>query len=457
MSAFAEFREKFRAEDTAAMPALFARMRWSAGQLAELQTARLRELLACAAERSPFYARRLRGLDPARFELADLARVPSVSKPELMRELDDVFTDRRLSRALVERTLAATRNEPVPILDAYLAQATGGSSGRRGVFVSDASTWAEVSGGARRWIIAHAAAVTGLPPTRPRTIAVIGAASPVHSTGLVAATSPPGSGPVALVPVPVTLPLAEIVARLNELQPHQLLGYPSVLARLARERCAGRLAIEPGFIVATSEMLSPEARAAIRAGFGVPIVDVFGTTEGLMGATDPDGDVFAFNSDTCVVELVDAEDRPVPVGTPSAHALITNLCNRVQPLIRYRIEDRFTRHPDAGEHGHLRASVAGRSDEVLRWGALEIHPLVVRAALLKHPEVVDYQVRQTPCGVDAVLVADGALAESRLRDELRAALAAAGLAQPAVTVRRVDALERHAETGQVRRFLPLAG
>jgi phenylacetate-CoA ligase len=372
-----------------------------------------------------------------------------------MRELDLVFTDRRLDRALVERALAATGREPVPVLDAYLVQATGGSSGRRGIFVSDASSWAEVSAGARRWIISHAAAASGVPPTQPRTIAVIAAASPVHSTSLATATNPPGSGPVALVPVPVTLPLAEIVARLNELQPQHLLGYPSVIAMLARERCAGRLAIAPSFIATTSEMLAPEARAAIRAGFGAPIVDVFGTTEGLMGATDPDGDVFAFNSDTCIVELVDADDRPVPIGTPSAHVLITNLCNRVQPLIRYRVEDRFTRHPDAAAHGHLRASVTGRADEVLRWGALEIHPLVVRATLLKHPEVVDYQVRQTPCGVDVAVVADGAAAEPELERALRGALEAAGLSRPTVTVRQVERLERNAETGKLRRFVPL--
>ena len=228
-----------------------------------------------------------------------------------------------------------------------------------------------------------------------------------------------------------------------------------MIASLARERRAGRLAIEPCFIATTSEMLAPEARAAIRAGFGAPVVDVFGTTEGLMGATDPDGDVFAFNSDTCIVELVDADDRPVPVGTPSAHVLITNLCNRIQPLIRYRVEDRFTRHPAAAAHGHLRASVAGRNDEVLRWGTLEIHPLVVRAALLKHPEVVDYQVRQTPCGVDVAVVADGALAEAALDWALRSALEAAGLPRADVTVRRVERLERNAETGKLRRFVPL--
>jgi phenylacetate-coenzyme A ligase PaaK-like adenylate-forming protein len=41
------------------------------------------------------------------------------------------------------------------------------------------------------------------------------------------------------------------------------------------------------------------------------------------------------------VELVDEHDRPVRPGTPSSSILVTNLYNHAQPLIRYRIEDRF--------------------------------------------------------------------------------------------------------------------
>jgi len=46
---------------------------------------------------------------------------------------------------------------------------------------------------------------------------------------------------------------------------------------------------------------------------------------------------------------------PVSPGTPSAAILVANLFNTVQPLIRYRIEDRFIRRPDAADHGHLRS------------------------------------------------------------------------------------------------------
>jgi phenylacetate-CoA ligase len=430
-------------------PAFLARARASAAEIAALQTARLRELLACAAERSPFYSERLRGIDTARCRLDDLARIEPVTKAEMMGELDRVFTDRRLTRALAEDALARTRDAPVPIVDRYIAQATGGSSGVRGVFVSDPEAWAEMSGAPLR---ALAAATGGTGPPPPMVVAMIAAATPVHSTGLVAAVS---AGTATIVSLPVTLPLAEIVARLNETRPRQVIGYPSVLARLAREQTTGRLAIAPELVGATSEMLTPDLRAAIRAGFGAPIVDVFGTTEGLFGGTLPDDPVFTFNSDTCIVELVDAGERPVPPGAASDHVLVTNLANRVQPLIRYRIDDRFTRHPSARDHGHLRATVEGRADEIFRFGDVEIHPLVIRAVLLKHPEIVDYQVRQTARGVEATIVAAAETCAQSLGAELRSALADAGLAKPSAVVTLAAALARNPETGKLRRFVPL--
>jgi phenylacetate-coenzyme A ligase PaaK-like adenylate-forming protein len=450
-----QLRERADAARMALMPELVGRMRLDASALRELQQDRLRTLLAYAIGHSPFWERRLRGIDASRFALAQLAELPPLTKTELMREFDDAVTDRRLNRSLVERALAMTTDAPVPILDGYIAQATGGSSGQRGVFVSDVDAYVEVFSAPLRFLLTSEVG-RRLPPDGFR-LATVAAATAVHSTGLAAAMTTPGSSPIELHAVPVTLPLTEMVTRLNAARPHVLIGYPSVLARLAGERIAGRLVIEPRGVLTTSEMLTTALRAAIRSGFGAPIIDLFGSTEGLMGGTEPDQCIFVFNSETCLVEPVDGDDRPVPLGTPSAHILVTNLCNRIQPLIRYRLDDRFTRHPDAPGRGQLRATVEGRADDVLRYGSIEIHPLTVRAALLKHPEILDYQVRQTASGIDVSLLADGTLDAPALTHELRAALAAAGLAAPTVAVTRVDELVRHAETGKLRRFVPLAG
>ena len=69
-------------------------------------------------------------------------------------------------------------------------------------------------------------------------IGIVGAGTPVHSSGLAAATAV--APPLRLIPAPASLPTAEIVRRLNAAQPPALLAYAAKLGELAREqRAAG--------------------------------------------------------------------------------------------------------------------------------------------------------------------------------------------------------------------------
>jgi phenylacetate-CoA ligase len=446
---FSPLRERMQAELMRRAPDHIARLGWSRETIAARQRERLRALLAHAREHSPFHARRLRSVDPDRIELADLAALPVMTKAELMDEFDDVVTDRRLDRALAEQALATTKSEPQPLFGEYVCLSSGGSSGRRAVYVQDFESMAEFISSLNR-VPMRRMLLAGGPPPGGVTVAMVAAASAVHATGAGPAWT--AGGERRFVSVPVTLPLSEIVERLNALQPDGLFGYPSILARLAAEQREGRLRIKPAGVTSTSENLLPEWRAAISAAFGAPLLDTFGSTEGLVGVTEPDEDVFSFNSDVCIAELVDERGEPVPAGVPAARILLTNLANRAQPLIRYEINDRFVRQPDASEHGHLRATVEGRSDEMLRFGAKAIHPLVIRSVLVKTPAVSDYQVRQVARGIDVRVLAAGPVDLERLRGELRSALSAAGLPDSEVAVESVPALERHPETGKLRRF-----
>lgn len=449
-SGFATLRVRVQAEMERRTPDHVARLGWDAARIGERQRAGLRALLRHVLATSPFHARRLAGVDAERFEVADLAALPTMTKAHLMGEFDDLLTDRRLSRALCERALAATHEEPKPLLGEYVCLASGGSSGQRGVFVLDTHALVEFFCSLNRPTMQRLLAAGG-PPPGGFDIAMVAAASAVHATGCAPAWTAGSATPI--VAVPATLPLDTIVARLEQLRSPVLYGYPSMLVRLAREKAAGRLRIAPVAITSTSETLLPEWRAAIESAFGVPISNTFGSSEGLVGVSPPGEEAIVFNDDVCIVELVDATNRPVPPGTPSDKILVTNLANRIQPLIRYEITDRFVRQPHVPAHGHLRATVEGRSDDVLRWGGVEVHPLAVRSVLVKQPAVTDYQVRQTERGLELRCLATGAMDAAQLRTELRAALADAGLCDPDVSVRRVDALERHPETGKVRRFV----
>jgi len=366
-------RERAAFELAARLPDHLGRLSWDRARLAAHQRDRLRELLAHAAANSPFHARRLAGIDIDRFEVADLPRLPVMTKAEMMSQFDDVVTDRRLSLRRIQAHLDASRTRASLLLDEFVCLASGGSSGLRGVFVQTAGAYMDFMASFIRPGVAK-----GGPQPDGFVAAVVAAASPIHSSALAAAVM--SSGPVRLVSIPATLPLGEITERLNAVAPPVLIGYPTMLALLAAEQRAGRLRIAPAAVTASSEQLTDEDRTAITAAFGVPVTDQFASTEGLAGYSDPGGQVLTFATDMCLAEPVTADGEPVPPGTAADKVLVTNLHNLTQPLIRYELTDRFVRYPD-DPGGRLRAAVDGRADSVFRYGDVGVHPITFYAVL----------------------------------------------------------------------------
>ena len=446
-------RARYGEAFAARLPGHLQRLGWDAGRLAAYQRERLRTLLACAAERSPFHARRLAGIDPGRFEPADLADLPVMSKEQMMAGFDELATDRRLTRARAEQHLAASADEPSLLWGRYVCLASGGSSGLRGLFVQTIEEFAEFTASILRRLVARLAAA-GPPPAGGVPVALVGAASPVHASGFAAAAAAAGY-PVRAISAPATLPLAGLVRRLNQVRPLVMMAHTSKLALLAGEQRAGRLEIAPVSVTAMGEQLTETNRAMISDAFGIPLVNQFTSTEGLVGHSDPGGAVISFASDMCITELVGDDNQPVPDGTPSAKVLLTNLYNHTQPLIRYELTDRLTGHPADPGSGHLQATVVGRADDTFRYGTVAVDPLVIRTVMVRTPAALEYQVRQTSRGIDIAVVSDGQLDHPSLAAALAHSLGAAGLPDPRVHLRQVPDIARHPETGKARRFIPL--
>src|SRR4029453_7372299 len=118
--------------------------RWTVGELEAFQRRRLGELVRHATADSPFYRERYAGLDPG--DPVELRRLPAVDKATMMERFDDLVCDRRVPLAAVEPHLdGLTRDE---LLDGrYRAMATGGSTGRKGVFVADRAEWRQYLAG----------------------------------------------------------------------------------------------------------------------------------------------------------------------------------------------------------------------------------------------------------------------------------------------------------------------
>lgn len=403
---------------------LEARRTWSPQRLAAHQAAALAALRSHAATRSPFYRELHRGL-----QQAPLAELPIVTKADLMAHFDELVTDRAVRLAEVERHL-----EQASATDRYLGRyrvaATGGTSGRRGVFLADPAEWNQVLASYAR-AYAWAGLQVGL--THPLRMAIVSSTAPTHQSSIVGATVRNPLVPTlrldAVDPTEVT------VAALNRFRPAALVGYASILAELAAEQAAGRLGIAPRAVFSASEVLTPAIRAACAAAWGSEPYNVYAATETAGIASECPAHHLHTYADLVIAEAVDEAGRPVPAGTAGARLLVTVLFSRTQPLIRYELTDRvrFAPEPadDLGPFRSVIAAVEGRSEDVLQLpgpdgAAVRVHPNVFHAVLDASPG--PWQVVAHPDGLEVLLTADPDGFETRLARALAAAGAAPRLA-----------------------------
>jgi phenylacetate-coenzyme A ligase PaaK-like adenylate-forming protein len=100
--------------------------------------------------------------------------------------------------------------------------------------------------------------------------------------------------------------------------------------------------------------------------------------------------------------------------------------------------------------------VKGRADDIFVYaGGIHIHPLVFRTPLGQNPNIAEYQVLQTEGGAKIGLVATGPIDIPALRQEVVDGLAKSGLHNAQIGINLLDSLERHKETGKLKRFIPL--
>jgi phenylacetate-coenzyme A ligase PaaK-like adenylate-forming protein len=422
---------------------LLARTRWSPEQLAAHQRSLLDDLLRHAVASSPYY-RRAFGPDPVGAELAEL---PTLSKQTLMAQFDDIVTEPALGLAAVQSHLAGpTAGEA---LHDHLVFSTSGSTGEPAVFVDTRAGFAQWVGALLRTLI-----LVGVGPHLR--IAGLGSSSGMHiSRHLVAGLL--GDRPSAAPSTSAALPLPQIVAAYNAYRPEVLVGYPSMHALLAHEQLAGRLEIAPSIIAYAGEVLTPDMRSRIHEAWGVDPVGMYSTTEAAMIASGcPAGVGMHLWEDLALVEVVDEHDRPVPPGVPGHRVLLTNLVNRVQPLIRYAISDLVTLADGPNPTGmpfRRLGDIAGRNDDIVylpgrRGGTVAVPPTRLRAPLATIPALRQYQIRCGARGMQVRIALREHVAEdvpARVRTCLRDALTTAGAVPPPITVTVVAEVPR--ETG----------
>jgi phenylacetate-coenzyme A ligase PaaK-like adenylate-forming protein len=448
-------RQRHLAYAMALAPRLIDRLSWSADRLAAHREQRLREAVGEAVQHSPWHRERLAGVDPARLGESELRELPPMTKAELMENFDRIVTDDRLSLELVNDHLRTVTTGSY-LLDGYTAITSGGSTGERGVFVWDWAAWATFWVSVFRYLL-RAKWADGELASRPLVLAWVAAAHFTHATAALSRTF--ASPDFVNFRFPVTLATEDIVAGLNEAQPDVVIAYPSALHVLSFEACAGRLRIAPRQILSCSEPLLPEIRAAAEEAWGIRVGNAWGTSEGGGVGIPCDHARSHLSEDLLVVEPVDEAGLPVAPGERSAKVYLTNLANRVLPLIRYEITDEVTILPEpcpCGSPGRCVADIQGRLDDVFDYDGRRVDPHVFRSAIGRHAGVVEYQVSQTEQGARIAVRCGARVDLERLGREIAEGLADLGLPRPTVNVVAVDRLERDPGPAKLRRFVPLA-
>lgn len=367
------------------------------------QKERLNDLVAFARRNSRFYAEKYRALPDV---ITDVRQLPPVTKPELIERFDEVVTDPAIRKADISRYITSLDTIGKPYLGKYMVWTTSGTTGEPGIFLEDKNWDAVIT-------VVNVLRIGGEWYTRDVIRALMkggGRSASVFAgnghflgvTMLERQRNSNSSRRKRIQLIPVTLPVPEIVKRLNELQPAMLAGYASALGLLAQEQLEGRLKIHPAIVISSAEPLSNDDRARIARAFRVPPRNNYGCSEGgVMGYECRQGSMH-INADWIIFEPVDAAHNPVQPGQFSERLLITNLANRVMPIIRYELGDRVCLSPVPCTCGITLpvVEVEGRTDEILRFRSssgqfVPVLPLALWSVLKETPGVLKFQAIQT--------------------------------------------------------------
>ncbi len=443
---------------------LLRAQRQGAPGLARRQESRLAALASFARTRSRYYERLYQGLPVDRGVLADL---PPVTKTALMGSFDDWVTDPEVTRAGAEAFIADPARIGAQYLGRYFVCSSSGTTGLPGLFLHDRGACAVYQAVTRRvgqaWLSGRQ--WVDMARLRGRWAAVVGTGGHFAGEGWMEYQRRRN---VWLRHhyrvISVQQPLAEVVACLNAFDPAVLIGYPSGLELLAGERSAGRLRVRPVLVELGGESVDEAGRARIAAGLGGALHDHYSASECMVMAFDCGQGWLHVNSDWVILEPVGADCGPTPPGEPSHTVLLTNLANRVQPLIRYDLGDSIVMRPEPCPCGSPLPAirVQGRRDDVLRLQGVDgrmvsVLPLAIGSILDETPGVHRSQLVQTgPASVLLRLDLEPGMHReqvwSRVRSSLAEFLTAQGLADIDI-VRASEGPQTSATSGKFRQVI----
>lgn len=361
-------------------------------RLQQIELKRFRELLRWAKENSPFYGRKLRGIEPEDIRtLEDVAKVPVTEKDELRaaQEGKELYlygdllavTPDRLS---IFHQTSGTTGKPVYIPDTY-------------------ESW--------QWVVevwCYILYSAGFRSTDRVFLPFVYNVYIAFWQGHYAAEKlgcevVPGGG----------LETKARVQKMKEVQATALMNTPTYGLHMAE--VAKEMGIDPRRdlnikkMISAGEPLPEPTRLRLEELWGAEVYDHIGGTEpGGWGGMCSERKGMHVIEPHYLFEMVDLEtmSKPIPPGMKGV-AVITPLCRRCIPLIRFNLKDVMTVMDEPCSCGRtsIRVNqVGGRVDDLRKIRGVFFTPAVVEEVIRgKFPEVVEFETHLTQEDVMPVL------------------------------------------------------
>ncbi len=431
------------------------RLSWTPEQLLQYQTKALRELLKNAKENTVFYKEALSSIDIDSFNLEDLPTLPPNDKNLHMDRWDD-FVAAPVTYEMAEKHLEGVRAGEIsnPFYhNEYLFVATGGSTGKRGLFLWDMEFLRQIICYTYRYLIndEHKNGYDG-----PKRLATVEAPTLLHGSPYVFPSKPLAD--IELLSLASTDPIPEVCQKLNAFQPTYLMAYASSVAELASAQLRGELDIHPRWVCTNSGPQDEDIRARSIRAWGVKATNSWGCVEiGQMGIETQYSSGMVICEDGAILEVVDHGNQPVDNVEDAAKVLATNLTNLSLPMIRYEVDDIIEIGAPITEHPAYKTvtRILGKAIFWFQYNGVKVHPTAFSNILEEEKEVEEFQIAQTQGGAHIKLVCNGEPNIAEIKDTILKNLHKYGLTNPIVDFEVVDSLPHHPETGKIKRFIPL--
>lgn len=346
-----------------------------------LRQKRLAEHIGYVKENSPFFSELYSGISPE----SPLDAFPVTNKLMLMENYDRWHTDRSVTLEKVREFMTDTDNVGRKLDGKYLVFSTSGSTGNPCIVLYDDSAMNVSSAIGVIRSFSDGDVMKRFIKAGGKSAAVFADKGFYLGCGSVRyqIKRMPWKKRQMMIADVRDAP-EKLNAALNAFQPAMLGIYPTAAELLADEQLAGRLKINPVLIMTGGEYLSGDVRKHLSEVFKCHVQTNYSCTEGGTMACECSEQHFHINDDWIIIEAVDENNKPVPFGTQSAKLLLTNLENKICPIIRFEITDRVILHNELCPCGNDRPwlEIEGRTDDILTFSnGVRIAPLSVYAIL----------------------------------------------------------------------------